>query len=61
MGITDHEFVNYMGEDFPPEHRQNCQYVYMPDNSAYADPSGGWMMGGPIECGGTPEQHQAAT
>ena len=53
--ITDHEFVNYAPEDAPDAWM--CMYVYKPENPLYADPSGGWLMGGPIECGGTSEQH----
>lgn len=55
--ITDHAFINYLDSDFPPELRTNCEFIYKPDNPEYADPSGGWMMGGPIECGGSREQH----
>ena len=54
--ITDHAFTNYAPEGAPDA--LNCQFVYKPDNPLYADPSGGWMMGGPIECGGTRERHQ---
>lgn len=50
--ITDHEFISYQPENV------NCQFTYKPDNPLYADPSGGWMMGGPIECGGSREEHQ---
>lgn len=51
--ITDHEFINWYhpAENF-------CQFVYKPDNPLYHDPSGGFMMNGPIECGAPKEAHQ---
>lgn len=60
--ITDHEFVNFAPEGAPDD--WPCAFVYMPDNPEYEDPSVwkpgqkiGWMLGGPVECGGTKEQH----
>jgi hypothetical protein len=51
MGITDHEYYG--------DYEDSCQFVYWPDNPLYHDPSGGFLLGGPIECGGTREQHRA--
>jgi hypothetical protein len=57
--ITDHKYDDY-NAGYPEYGPGPCAFIYMPDNPAHDDPSGGWMMGGPIECGGTEEQHATA-